>query len=438
MNNKLYKWLAVTLLLSVSIFCFLYLTKTEKNKDGQASAIVGNTDNAEIIEIPKEPPVKPVFYNTLPRAAAETEGYMVQHIGGSGADTLKSVHTVDKNTVVFFDTASNGYDVKTEKPSVAAALLDEKLSLKKTVTLTGQSPEKFSAVKQTASGFFVVTCSEEYAAVYRLDFELLCVNKTVIEKANGFSLYSANDKIYLIAEKTDSLQIKVLTRELDIIKSATVYLDSARVKSVFPSGDTLNIFANTAGGYTLLRYTEDGGICSVTEVNDYTLLSVLPYSDEGILKFVGLRKSGESISIFCANADFGIINEKVTDYGDFADLFIANGNFSVYGTKNKAASVSVYCKHLDKVLEKDAPPYERFCYRNYNQDDITVAGFIDNTLSVCSFNGLDFVQIFQFNGANDYCTLLFDGTYAFSTAHKSGIFKNNYGNYDIYIIKKLG
>ncbi len=437
MNNKLFKWLAVSLLLSVSVFCFIYLTRTAKLNGGQAAA------NEEYIPTEKEviTPVineKPIFYSSLPREAAVINGYAVAHVGGSGKDTLKSVRSVGKNTVLFFDTESKGYDIKSEKASVAAAILDEKLTLLKTVTLTGQSAENFAAVKQTTDGFFIVTAAADYACVYRLDFNLITLGKLTLESSVGYSLYTTGDKLYLMAEKPDKLQIKVLTHNLEMLKTATAYIDGAHVRSVFPSADgALDIFADTADGYALLRYSEDGGFKSVNEVNDCKLLSVLPYSDDGALKFVGLRRSGENAAIFTANADFTILSERPTTYAGLAELFITDGNFSVYGVNDGEATVTVFCKHLDRIIEKDAPLFTGFSYRNYS-DDIKVVGYLDNELTYCSFDGLSFTVIDKYIGADGYCAPLYDGSFALTSAHKSGEYRDNFGNNDVFVLKNLG
>lgn len=124
-NIKLYKWLTVTLMLAISVFCLLYLEKIQKS----TAPAVAETKTEHTAETDK--PERPVFYNTLPKSAYSYNGQQFQNIGGDDDDILKNVHTFGKTAYVFFDTSSNGYDVKTAAPSVACALVDENLTLKK-------------------------------------------------------------------------------------------------------------------------------------------------------------------------------------------------------------------------------------------------------------------------------------------------------------------
>ena len=116
-NVKLYKWLTVTLMLAISVFCLLYLEKIQKST-APAVAEIKTEHTAET-----DKPERPVFYNTLPKSAYSYNGQQFQNIGGDDDDILKNVHTFGKTAYVFFDTSSNGYDVKTAAPSVACALV---------------------------------------------------------------------------------------------------------------------------------------------------------------------------------------------------------------------------------------------------------------------------------------------------------------------------
>lgn len=123
-NVKLYKWLTVTLMLAISVFCLLYLEKSRNpppqpsRKPNQKHGGNGQARTPRVLQHPSE---KRVF---VQRAK-------FQNIGGDDDDILKNVHTFGKTAYVFFDTSSNGYDVKTDAPSVACALVDENLTLKK-------------------------------------------------------------------------------------------------------------------------------------------------------------------------------------------------------------------------------------------------------------------------------------------------------------------
>lgn len=67
-NVKLYKWLTVTLMLAISVFCLLYLEKIQKS----TAPAVAETKTEHTAETDK--PERPVFYNTLPKSAYSYNG----------------------------------------------------------------------------------------------------------------------------------------------------------------------------------------------------------------------------------------------------------------------------------------------------------------------------------------------------------------------------
>lgn len=146
-NVKLYKWLTVTLMLAISVFCLLYLEKIQKS----TAPAVAETKTEHTAETDK--PERPVFYNTLPKSAYSYNGQQFQNIGGDDDDILKNVHTFGKTACVFFDTSSNGYDVKTAAPSVACALVDENLTLKKPQRCPATVRNIIFRPKSRATGF---------------------------------------------------------------------------------------------------------------------------------------------------------------------------------------------------------------------------------------------------------------------------------------------
>ena len=223
-NVKLYKWLTVTLMLAISVFCLLYLEKIQKS----TAPAVAETKTEHTAETDK--PERHVFYNTLPKNAYSYNGQQFQNIGGNDDDILKNVHTFGKTAYVFFDTSSNGYDVKTAAPSVACALVDENLTLKKTVTLSGDVAEYYLSSKITGDGFFVLTKSDSYVALYKMNFDLVVINRTAFEKEVDGTLHlQTNGKLLSITTSDSSLSVRVIGRDGVIEKSSSIYLSSPKI-----------------------------------------------------------------------------------------------------------------------------------------------------------------------------------------------------------------
>ena len=250
-NVKLYKWLTVTLMLAISVFCLLYLEKIQKS----TAPAVAETKTEHTAETDK--PERPVFYNTLPKSAYSYNGQKFQNIGGNDDDILKNVHTFGKTAYVFFDTSSNGYDVKTAAPSVACALVDENLTLKKTVTLSGDGAEYYLSSKITGDGFFVLTKSDSYVALYKMNFDLVVINRTAFEKEVDGTLHlQTNGRLLSITTSDSSLSVRVIGSDGVIEKSSSIYLSSPKIALCYEKDETLNMFVNLEKSFVEVRYSD--------------------------------------------------------------------------------------------------------------------------------------------------------------------------------------
>lgn len=433
MEKSFNKWLVISFMLGVCIFCFAYLTKLSKGGVSQLPA-VAETEKSPITEEVVKPQPTPVNYNTLPKTAHTAEKNLIQNVGGADAELLQSVHTVNNQTYIFFDTSSNGHDVKSERACVAAATLDSNLTLTKVKAYCGTDVERFAGIKLTADGFILVTSAATYNCVYKLNFDLVVTEKLTLETSETVRLFYQNDRLYLMLQKADKLQIKVLSPSLEVLQTCSTALDNAKILEVFPSNDCLSIFVNGADYYGLLRYT-DSGFISVNLINGCNLLAVQPYSADVNQCFVGLKKA-QTVSIFTTDNLFNETASKDLGAAQFAALFPLGENFSVYlKTADNTARLAIYCKHLDNILSKSSSiVFDYIGYRDYSPTAVTFTAYCGNRMFLLSFDGIDFTTSAEYYASRGYSYVTHDGTLCFSSA-ASDAYSRNYGKTDVFLIK---
>lgn len=425
-NVKLYKWLTVTLMLSISVFCLMYLEKT-KYVSAPAVAETGGEKTLSP-DVPK-PPEKPIYYNVLPRSAFSYNGEKWQNIGGDKDETLKAVHTFNKKTYVFFDTSSNGYDVKTTVPSVACALINSDLTLQKTATLTSKNIERFLSSKITKNGFVVLTKSSDYLALYKMNFDLIVQKKEVFYTAENGALHLlSNGKILTISSTKTSLTIRIVGDDLSIEKSSSLYLSSPVISMIFEKDETLNLFVNLENGFAHIRYSDFFGFLSSDEYPDKKIVDILPFHGG----FSGIyQKNGKSYA-FTADENMVVANEKPLGEPTFSRIFKSGENLIIVTSENDKSTSTLYCRHLDEVVAtsfsfpvKDAPYYD--------ESTGQIALFDGEYVTLYSVRSLDFQILSKYPVSSSTFKMTAGGIVAFSTNKKDGAFNKNFGESDVFI-----
>lgn len=421
-NVKLYKWLTVTLMLAISVFCLLYLEKIQKS----TAPAVAETKPKNTAETDK--PERPVFYNTLPKNAYSYNGQQFQNIGGDDDDILKNVHTFGKTAYVFFDTSSNGYDVKTAAPSVACALVDENLTLKKTVTLSGDGAEYYLSSKITGDGFFVLTKSDSYVALYKMNFDLVVINRTVFEKEVDGTLHlQTNGRLLSITTSDSSLSVRVIGRDGVIEKSSSIYLSSPKIVLCYEKDETVNMFVNLEKSFVEVRYSDFYGFLSSDETVGKTIDEILPFNGG----FAGIYLENGEKFLFTADENAVVSFEKQLPPAGFTKILKNGENLMLVSSQNGKTTLSLFCTHLDEVIT-----------RTYDSET-TLVPYFDESGRIALFDG-EHVTLYSYDAvsiekiekypASAACVKVFEsGIVAFSANKKDGAFNKNYGKSDVFI-----
>lgn len=105
------KWLAVVLLLTVAIACYVALSAVLPQKTKNTD-IAGANDSR-----PDETTEK--VYSSFPRQSQSVDGAKINNVGGSDNDSLVATAYYEQKTLVFFKSDSSDRDVK--NPGLYAA-----------------------------------------------------------------------------------------------------------------------------------------------------------------------------------------------------------------------------------------------------------------------------------------------------------------------------
>lgn len=423
-NAKLYKWLTVTLMLSISVFCLLYLEKTQK------STTPTDASAKNEIAVPDKPET-PVFYNELPRSAYTYNGEILQNVGGDGEDEIRNVHTFNKTNYVFCDTSSNGYDVKTTVPSVFCAALDDDLTLKKTLTFSSGKPEKYIASKISRDGFFVMTKSEAYVALYKMNFDLVVTQKVVFDGATDGALYFlSNGNILPITTNGKQLSVRVLNDDATVKKTSSLFFDNAEIVSAYEIDETLNLFLNTENGFARIGFSDAYGFVTSDEYPSKKLVDILPYNGG----FAGIYLENGQNVVFTADVGLKFTNVKNIGSPEFARLFKSGKNLVSVTTENEKSTLSLYCNHLDEVLSSSRG--EILAVPFFDESTSLIALHDGKRTNLYSFDALTFTLIASFPSSPDFLKVLQNGIVAFSTNEKDDAFNKNFGKSDVFLTKK--
>lgn len=425
-NLKLYKWLTVTLMLSISVFCLLYLEKIQKSP----APAVAETKNENTTKTDESE--HSIIYNTLPKNAYSYNGKTFINIGGDDDDILKNVHTFGKNYYLFFDTLSNGYDVKTAVPSVVCAIVDGNLTLKKTTTLSNGAAENYLSSKIVKDGFFVLTKSDSYAALYKINFDLVVLNKEVFDIGNDGILHlSESGKLLSITTSDSALSVRVFDGDGVIEKSSSLYFSSPKIAFCYEKDETVNMFVNLENGFAHVRFSDFYGFLSSDETTGKNIAEILPYNGG----FAGIYLENGEKFLFTADENAVVSNKKQLSSDGFTKILKNGENIFLVSSQNEKTTLTLFCTHFDEVMKRT---YDTAVSSvPYFDESGKIALFDGEYVTLYSFDAINLEKIEKYPASFPYFKIIDNGTVAFSANKKDGAFNKNYGKSDVFIMVNI-
>lgn len=438
-KNPVFKWLAISFLLGISIFCYtMYAKVTAPSISPNTNA---NSDTTQLMPNPKLPVEKPkTIYNSLPRSSYRINGVTVQNIGGMGQDKLQAVHSLGNNTFVIFDTASDSYDIKSSKKTVAIALIDNSLTVHNILVIPTESDEFFGSSKVTSDGILLITHSTEYTKLYKVDFNLNMVNEIQLEASISSYMYFTEGGIYLFISHTDKLCTKYIKPNFEVSNTSSMTIENSEIVDIFPCADGFKIYINGDNYYGFVNYSYSSGLKSNNLIYGYSVKQIFPTTEKGKLKFGALLYGENGYRIIKMDKEMDTVASYEIGDAESCFMFPLGENFWVYKLDDTEAKTMLFCTHLDMVFET---PTEHEIISSkiykYNQPELRLFAFNKNhELLILSTTGSAPTLINSYQAEQSYAYIDSNGTIYFTSASKQNYFTKNYGDYDIFIIKNSG
>lgn len=251
------KWLAIILLLTSIIACYIAFSSIIKDKNSLPPDIAGaDTDNSGNTGNPDDNPQPKPVYSAFPRAAEDVNGMSVSHVGGEDNDRLLGTVYYLKKRYVFFYSASEQYDVK--ECGIHIAVFENK-ALLTTVKIAG-AEETFITAGIAENGLLVITKNAAQTKLRLLDGSLAVTCENSFPLYSDYKLYitSASARLYTADERY--IYSYTISNSLDVKRSNFVYpIENGKIVYTAALGAYDTLFVQSAQGAGLLTFAAADG-----------------------------------------------------------------------------------------------------------------------------------------------------------------------------------
>lgn len=340
------KWLAVILLLTVAVGCYIALNAILKNSSDVGNVAGANADNDQPNDTitPTPTPTPQPVYTTLPRKGESVNGMTVQHTGGEGEDILlDSVYSNGKRLIVF-STSSNQYDVKETGLYIAVF---EKSSLNEIVKIADDS-EKYISATQTAYGLLFITQTSSNT-VFRLlssNLKILAINMGKLYGQIAIVNHGGITKI--LAHDGGFLKLIEISSSLKLVENNFVYQSQdITLDEVIAYGEDILIFAQSGNDAWLLRFNQKNGFSLKNNIINTDFVQILPYFYNGTQMFFALSFDSDGAQIICFSTEFEIMERATIPSLSNGVLLANDSGITLCSSKD----IITFCAHLDVLSQ---------------------------------------------------------------------------------------
>ncbi len=371
------KWLAVILLLTLAIGCYVALSTIVKNSNDNQN-IAGADDKEVDTPIPPPAPILPT-YTTLPRRAESVQGISVQHIGGESDDIyLDSVYFAEKEIVIFY-TTSKEYDVK--ESGLYLAILDDN-SLNEIVKISSENEEYISA-HLTRLGLMIVTKFGNQTILRLYSQSIKLIGENCINNVSEIKLFTHANSLFAIIYDGQYLRQISIDDNLNTKHSTHVFeSDIDKINYVIAYGDKTLIFASDKSNVYCLVFSQNTGFTMQNEMINTAFVQILPIFANGQQVFCLLTKHNENCKIISLSTEL----KEIASYAfesDCAPCIMPKDSGVMLIARDK---IVTFCAHLDvlKIIDNDIDDIDDVCgfsYQNGMEDTFVALG--ENNLKLC-------------------------------------------------------
>lgn len=391
------KWLAIILLLTAVIACYIVFSTVSKNKNSapDIAGANGSGDSSDVNE-PDVPQPQPV-YSTFPRSAQELDGLLVNHVGGEDNDVFLDALYFAGKRYVFFFSASVQYDVKTCGIHIA----EFKDGTLMSTTRIAEADETFICASIAENGLLVITKNAAQTKLRLLNGSLGVICESTCPIYSDYKLYITSAGARLYTADSGFVYANTITNSLEVKRSNFVYpIADCKIFRVAGLGTNDVLFVQSAQGAGFLTYSTSTGFDCASELANGKLMQILPFSVSGKPHFVVLAKCEGGITATALDENLQPSANYLFKGAKTAVATIAeNNNICVIADRAKAT----FCSHLE--LQSSAS----INFENFSDDIVYTAIDGENEYVFVSegsshtfakLDGNDVIPLIKFTGKN--------------------------------------
>ncbi len=358
-QKTLAKWLAVILLLTLIVACYIALSailggkKTSDNVAGADS--VGDQNGSKPAQDQNEgneeipAPHIPV-YSVYPRASETVNGLTVAHLGGEKDEEFLKSMVYQSRQLIFFGSASEEFDARGR--GIYVAEIDDRSVLSCARLTDGE--EEFVDCVRTADGLVTVTRNADETVFRLLDKDLSSKNASFCAAYSSYRLTSASGTTRMYAASDSEIDAYSLSSTPRAYKSShSMKVSNAKLCDSVATGTSDILFVQTSEGILILSYSTNTGFTQQNELLNREFVQVLPFSTDNEQTFVLVSVSNKGVHLDLLNKDGTSSYASFEIEGATSAAAIKNeGKLMVYS----ADKVYSFCSHLEFTSSEDFAP----------------------------------------------------------------------------------
>lgn len=345
------KWLAVVLLLTVAVACYIALNAVIKNQQSNSGNVAGADENVSNPD--NQTPAPQPIYTTLPRRAENVGDLKVQHMGGENDESLlDTVYYSDKRLVIF-SSLSEQYDVKENGIYIGVLQNDSLIEVKKICS----TDEEYVGCSITQRGLLIATATAQNTMLRLFSSALKVIAQNSCQRFEQFVLYTHAASLFAIAYDGEFLYSLSISASLEISKSNFVCdVSGATVKDVIAYGEETLVFVQSANDVKLIIFDKISGFTIQNELINSTFAQVLPIFSNGEQLFFTLSYTLDEAIISCFSADFELNCRREISTTLSALLLPYESGVALFD----GAYMNCFCAHLDLLSSTDCETQNLF------------------------------------------------------------------------------
>lgn len=424
------KWLIIILLCTLAVGAYILYDALYITGSGDAAAGDGAADVTDPDATPPDEP-DPPYYTELPRPIQNFAGMAVAHAGGEGSDTLlDAVFTADR-TYLFFRSESDEYDCRGAGLYVATFDGENLLA----VTRFADASDAFGGAKLTADGVAATSSDEAGGRVTVFDSAGAVSGETAIPSFMKAYMYVSGTSLYVFFNDGTALQCLTVTRGLSVTQVPFRLSGDCTVREGIAISDGFILAVENGDSLQIVRFSQNAGFNVKLTYDKTSFMQIVPVAGEEGAAFALLGKCGAGLRLAVFDGDGKAEAETVVE-GAYSAVLFSDG---VSLTLVRTGVTETYCRHLDLISSSPTSDAvgEVAAVRSYG-DTRMFAAYDADTLSVyVSQAGGGFVSVMDCAAPDGVTTAAFrDGNIvlALSTSSTEGIFFENFGATDAYLV----